>query len=737
MISPKDKKPNAAAVESRRKATIKAGTGPTQEPTWTGGLQKSATVNRSDWNAFNSEFSFPRSKKTTKKIAPQPVTLLVTAGLEEAKRQCREKVARIARECRERNVRFRDSNFDLYSDTERCLYNLLKDKDEVQKEGVQPAKRIGQIFENPVFFAQEGEPGDIKQGSQSDCWFLAAVSTLRNCKHAMGESLISQICIDRDEQVGVYGFLFFKDGDWISTVVDDQLFVKEPDFHWADSDIQKTLKNEYIYKKVMLTGSESLYFSSCEVPNETWLPLLEKAYAKIHGDYEAISGGIAGEAVEDLTGGVTTILCPRDILDIDTFWTKELTRANENFLFACWIDRPPEYDELGNLKQIRATNGLIPNHSYSVISTHEEHGKRFVKLRNPWGRQEWNGPWSDGSHLWTPEWMARLDHHFGDDGVFWMEYSDFLQEWSYIDRTRLFDSSWTVAQHWVEAPVHFPGQFGQIYFDLTIHSETNAIVVLSQLDTRYFKMLEGQYDFIIHFRIHRDGSDDYFVRNRTLDVNRRSVNVELQLKPGCYQVHVKVEREYNYNLPLEDVVKSVRPENWAKCIRLNQNMNISRSQVMGPQPRHKKAEVELQFSTETASRPKVQKQPSLSHGPRDSPTPEPPAEVLTLERKKGKKAVYAAETEILDVEEAYLSDPESSPSEDDDDDEDLPCVAVGLRVYSHDPQMSVRGYVRESLEPVNIALHSPDPEDVHYEFKTKRKVTARRHLSQIHDAVHK
>ena len=37
--------------------------------------------------------------------------------------------------------------------------------------------------------------------------------------------------------------------------------------------------------------------SQCSSDGETWLPLIEKAYAKIHGDYESIDGGWTGEGM--------------------------------------------------------------------------------------------------------------------------------------------------------------------------------------------------------------------------------------------------------------------------------------------------------------------------------------------------------------------------------------------------------------------------------------------------------
>jgi hypothetical protein len=52
--------------------------------------------------------------------------------------------------------------------------------------------------------------------------------------------------------------------------------------------------------------------------------------------------------------------------------------------------------------------GLIGDHAYSVLRAIECNGKRFVVIRNPWGKSEWTGRWSDGSKEWTQEWLQCL-----------------------------------------------------------------------------------------------------------------------------------------------------------------------------------------------------------------------------------------------------------------------------------------------------------------------------------------
>ena len=59
-------------------------------------------------------------------------------------------------------------------------------------------------------------------------------------------------------------------------------------------------------------------------------------------------------------------------------------------------------------KEIYTNLGLIAEHAYSIMEAAQIKDKNgeavnLVKLRNPQGKFEWNGKWSDQSDEWTPE----------------------------------------------------------------------------------------------------------------------------------------------------------------------------------------------------------------------------------------------------------------------------------------------------------------------------------------------
>jgi len=75
-------------------------------------------------------------------------------------------------------------------------------------------------------------------------------------------------------------------------------------------------------------------------------------------------------------------------------------------------------------------NGIKHNHAYSVLGLYYEKDKngysiQLVKVRNPWGHGEWEGPWSDNSADWYPEIEERLGKTSANDGTFFMPLKDY------------------------------------------------------------------------------------------------------------------------------------------------------------------------------------------------------------------------------------------------------------------------------------------------------------------------
>lgn len=90
------------------------------------------------------------------------------------------------------------------------------------------------------------------------------------------QKLLEKLLIYSNFEIGLHVIRFFRNRKWISVVIDD----------------------------LIPCGKDGYpVFATNRTPNVVWVPLIEKAYAKLCGSYEAIDSGQVSDGLVDLTGG--------------------------------------------------------------------------------------------------------------------------------------------------------------------------------------------------------------------------------------------------------------------------------------------------------------------------------------------------------------------------------------------------------------------------------------------------
>lgn len=455
--------------------------------------------------------------------------------------------SRLKKECLNRGEKFSDPKFPPHDST---LYFSK------QPPGVVTWKRPHELVDKPQLFIEGASAKDVTQGQLGNCWFVAACATLAGVKE-----LWHKVIPDYKDQEygelhpGIFNFRFWRFGQWVEVVIDD----------------------------LLPTIDGKLIFTHSRERGEFWCALLEKAYAKLYGSYEALEGGNLSDALVDLTSGVSAHLDLTIGGYVDDFekrkqlfkmMSKEMA---EHSLMCCAIT-PHSHEEA----EMRTNVGLVKGHAYGITACRKinigdtglfsifkgAQKVRMVRLKNPWGEREWNGAFSDGSPEWSKVSASerqKLGLTFEDDGEFWMTFDDFLEQFTdlsicFLINTKFlsfsktwhettFFNSWTIGVRGHNAdraggcPNHKETFLRNPQYRFDIKEETDDVIFqLMQRDAREHKQ-EGMQNLVIGFHIMKVEENRKYRVHRIHDavatsdyIRTRSIFLREQLKQGRYVV---------------------------------------------------------------------------------------------------------------------------------------------------------------------------------------------------------
>ena len=260
-------------------------------------------------------------------------------------------------------------------------------------------RRISEIYKNKkiTLCSDEIGPNDIHQGQLGNCYFLSALSVLSEKK-----GFIKRLFHSKEvTPTGCYSVWLCDSGEWKNVIIDD-------------------------YVPCINNGFETKPCFSKSKGTDIWVLLLEKAFAKLYGNYWNIDGGYQSEALYALTGAPTKYFSQKEngIHPLEQIWLF-VTGSLQNRFIVTAATRS-ESQIINNQSM-----GIVSNHAYALLDAREvtlANGKKekLIKMRNPWGRHEWKGDWGDNSPNWTPDLKRQLNHDAKEsDGIFWISLLDF------------------------------------------------------------------------------------------------------------------------------------------------------------------------------------------------------------------------------------------------------------------------------------------------------------------------
>jgi Ca2+-binding EF-hand superfamily protein len=244
----------------------------------------------------------------------------------------------------------------------------------------------------------------ISAGGTANQWLAWAMGCLgaTECGGSRGALVRRLVVLTGQEDAGRFTFRFSKGGAWKYVVIDDVL----PALPALAGRRGGVATSPSRGGAAALGRSAAVEAAMCRESRgfALWPMLMEKAYAKLHGSYDALVGGSLRYALEDLTGGVVeeralpnaaAFMPSNTVEQLDAVW--EAMRADVSEAAIVTLSR---HESMGPATDVA---GIVDSQLYVVHEARSFDGGRVRLLRMQAvgdDETEWSGAWSYGSEEW-------------------------------------------------------------------------------------------------------------------------------------------------------------------------------------------------------------------------------------------------------------------------------------------------------------------------------------------------
>ncbi|CDW73660.1 calpain family cysteine protease containing protein [Stylonychia lemnae] len=228
--------------------------------------------------------------------------------------------------------------------------------------------RVQEICPSCSLFGTSDYLSDIDQGQVGDCYFLSGITSVAEIDARFKKIFVNE----RNNSAGLFAFNVFIKGAPAIVVIDSLIPIK---------------------------SSKTPLFATIGTDQSYWGALIEKAWAKVNGNYEKIGSGYNYEGVEFLTNAPSKRISMTS-LKPDTIW--KLVKDADDSNYVMNVDTPT--NNLGD-KAVCSFN-LPCQHSYSllgvlVINAADKSQINLYRIRNPWQRDaNFSGKFNDTASIW-------------------------------------------------------------------------------------------------------------------------------------------------------------------------------------------------------------------------------------------------------------------------------------------------------------------------------------------------